>query len=42
MLKSVFCGAMTFELSFEWSDESNYMDIVGKSILGEDPESRKW
>lgn len=42
-MKSVFHGAVTsFALSFEWSDESNFMNVLGKSVLGKDPEARKW
>lgn len=41
VMKSVFPGAMTFELSFEWSDESNLMNVLGKSFLSKDPKDRK-
>lgn len=33
---------MTFGLNFGWNDESNFMNVLGKSILGKDPENRKW
>ena len=32
-MKSVFPGAMTFELNFEWSSESNLMKVSKKSFL---------
>lgn len=33
VMKSVFPGAMTFELNFEWSNESNLMKVSKKSFL---------
>lgn len=42
VIKSVFPGVMTFGLNFGWNDESNFMNVLGKSILGKDPENRKW
>lgn len=33
---SVFPGAMTFELNFEWSNESNLMNVSDKSLLDTD------
>ena len=32
---------MAFELSFQWSDVSNLMNVLGKSILSKDPKDRK-
>lgn len=36
VMKSVFPGAMTFELNFEWSNESSLMNVSDKSLLDAD------
>ena len=42
VIKSVFPHVMTFELNFGWSDELNFLNVLGKSILSKDAEDRKW